>query len=332
MSGPIPEHERGHCCPLCGIALPRPYQAPQASAIYDIACDACGRYTITSTFEDQLANPTSRSKIEPLVPFVRAHVRQATDRNHAVELTSQDYERLARSHMSTPVDAQLRRALDLIATQSRLGDWVEIDWPQTAMRLDARSLDEAQLILEHLRLRQLVEHRTQKPPYDGYGKGVATNAFRLTVEGWRTVSPLVGEGRSGLVFIAMSFDESMRATYNAIKASVETDCGLVAYRVDDIHHNDQITDRIITGIRAAQFTIAEVTGQKQGVYFEAGFAMGLGRSVIWCCRETEIDRVHFDTRQFNHVVWSDASDLRSRLTARIRGTILTPLKLTDDPF
>jgi len=45
--------------------------------------------------------------------------------------------------------------------------------------------------------------------------------------------------------------------------------------------------------------------QWAGAYFEAGFAMALCRSVIWTCREDHFKDTHFDTQQFNHILWKD---------------------------
>jgi len=73
--------------------------------------------------------------------------------------------------------------------------------------------------------------------------------------------------------------------------------------------------------RRSGFLIADVTGHRQRVYFEAGFAMGLGLSVIWTCKENEIAQAHFDTRQFNHVLWTTPAELQDRLKLRIRATI-----------
>jgi nucleoside 2-deoxyribosyltransferase len=50
-------------------------------------------------------------------------------------------------------------------------------------------------------------------------------------------------------------------------------------RVDFVEHNEQICDKIVAEIRTCQFLVADVTLQRAGVYFEAGFAMGLGRLV-----------------------------------------------------
>ena len=67
--------------------------------------------------------------------------------------------------------------------------------------------------------------------------------------------------------------------------------------------------------------IADFSGHRQGVYFEAGLAMGLGIPVIFTCRDTDIDIAHFDTRQYNHVTWYDPADLCSKLEIRISATI-----------
>jgi hypothetical protein len=42
-------------------------------------------------------------------------------------------------------------------------------------------------------------------------------------------------------------------------------------------------------------------GLRLNVYFEAGVALGLGRPVIWTCREDDIARLPFDTRQFDMI-------------------------------
>ena len=55
-------------------------------------------------------------------------------------------------------------------------------------------------------------------------------------------------------------------------------------RVDFVEHNDKICDKIVAEIRTCQFLVADGTLQRAGVYFDAGFEMGLGRPVIWTCR------------------------------------------------
>ncbi len=86
--------------------------------------------------------------------------------------------------------------------------------------------------------------------------------------------------------------------------------------------NDKVCDRMVAEIRRSRFLVADVTGQRQAVYFEAGYAMALGLPVIFTCREDEIDNCNFDTRQYNHIVWKSPEDLRERLKSRIEATIV----------
>jgi hypothetical protein len=65
-----------------------------------------------------------------------------------------------------------------------------------------------------------------------------------------------------------------------------------------------------------------VTFASQGVYFEAGYALGLDRKVIWTCKEgQELTDMHFDTRQYNHILWRDAEHLENELYYRVSATI-----------
>jgi nucleoside 2-deoxyribosyltransferase len=67
--------------------------------------------------------------------------------------------------------------------------------------------------------------------------------------------------------------------------------------------------------------VAEFSGDRGGVYFEAGFAMGLGLPVVWVVRDDELKKVHFDTNHFNHITWSTVEELRTKLQRRIEATI-----------
>ena len=43
--------------------------------------------------------------------------------------------------------------------------------------------------------------------------------------------------------------------------------------------------------------------------------------VIFTCREDALQNVHFDTRQYNHIVWKTPEELRKGLAARISAVI-----------
>lgn len=115
------------------------------------------------------------------------------------------------------------------------------------------------------------------------------------------------------VFIAMSFDPGLRSAWeHGIRPGIKK-AGFSPYRIDTTPHIDRIDAKIISEIRNSSFLVADVTLQRPGVYFEAGFAIGLGLPVFWTVREDELANVHFDTRQYNHIVWKTEAELAERL-------------------
>lgn len=130
---------------------------------------------------------------------------------------------------------------------------------------------------------------------------------------------------NGQAFVAMWFDPSVNSVYeNGIEVAVR-DCGYSPMRIDRKEHINKIDDEIVDEIKRSKFVIADFTSEpdkpRGGVYFEAGYAMGMGIPVVWTCRKDLIDQVHFDTRQFNHIVWKDPAELAEKLKNRILATI-----------
>lgn len=146
----------------------------------------------------------------------------------------------------------------------------------------------------------------------------------LTVGGWDRISK-DEEGRTsaGLkqVFVAMSFDPSLDNVFKDGMERAIVGAGYKALRVDFKEHNDKICDVIVAEIRKSRFVVADFTMHKAGVYFEAGFALGLEIPVIWTCRKDHLSLTHFDTRQYNHIAWDDEKDLFEKLRRRIEATI-----------
>jgi hypothetical protein len=125
-------------------------------------------------------------------------------------------------------------------------------------------------------------------------------------------------------FIAMSFDVTLKPVKDAIQRAIEA-AGYQALRVDDDDYTGGVVDRIIAQIRRSKFAVADFTGNRGGVYYEAGFATGLGIPVIHTCREDCLDlenkgtRLHFDVAHMIAVPWKEGElpDFEKRLAARV---------------
>src|SRR5262249_3741223 len=121
-------------------------------------------------------------------------------------------------------------------------------------------------------------------------------------------------------FNAMWFDKSMiQARVSGLQKAIEN-AGYDAVVVDRVEHINKIDDEIVAQIRKARFLVADLTGHRGGVYFEAGFALGLGLPVFWTCRKDDFT-LHFDVRQYNTIDWSTPDELASRLQFRIESVI-----------
>lgn len=148
--------------------------------------------------------------------------------------------------------------------------------------------------------------------------------IKITHKGWETIRELRNKPNRDLKqgFVAMAFDPAMNPFYENIKHGIEG-AGYVARRVDKQEHNDKICDRIIADIRQSRFLVADLTGNNNGVYFEAGFAFGLNLPVIYICHKPYFVEhgTHFDINHYNTIVYENGSDLETCLTARIQATI-----------
>jgi hypothetical protein len=145
--------------------------------------------------------------------------------------------------------------------------------------------------------------------------------FKLSAKGVTEVEKEHNTINSSQVFVAMSFSQDKKYIYDDGLFPGIIKAGYTPFRIDLYHHTNRIDEEIIAQIRKSRFLVADFTGQKQGVYFEAGFALGLGQQVIWSCHEDHLRDLHFDVRQFNCINWNDPTELARRLQTRIEAIL-----------
>jgi len=123
--------------------------------------------------------------------------------------------------------------------------------------------------------------------------------------------------QNGYMFILMSMtkdDPLMEDTHAGIKF-VAKQVGLTAERVDEIAYIGQITEKILSSIRLAEYIIADLTHERPNVYYELGYAHAFGKKTILITREgTEL---HFDVRNYHVIFYSSRAELEKRLKERL---------------
>ena len=143
----------------------------------------------------------------------------------------------------------------------------------------------------------------------------------ITLQGHARLAESDKQVNSSQGFVAMWFDDSMTEAYEKGIAPGIEDAGYKPLRIDKKEFLNKIDDEIIAEIRRSRFVVADFTADRGGVYYEAGFAHGLNIPLIFTCREDTLQNIHFDTRQFPHIVWRNHNDLRKQLADRISAVI-----------
>lgn len=168
-----------------------------------------------------------------------------------------------------------------------------------------------------------------KPLVDeGLVLDLGDNKVQITNKGWEYLESRPN-ATGGQCFIAMAFKD-MDTVHDAIATAVKK-AGYKPLRIDSHEYIGGIMDEILARIRESRFVVADLTHNRGGVYYEAGFALGLRIPVIPTCRHdhldgdraNHIDRVHFDVQHLNLITWTPdkLSELTERLTNRIEAIL-----------
>lgn len=152
--------------------------------------------------------------------------------------------------------------------------------------------------------------------------------LNLTLSGWE----LFDQEQKGLVsggygFIALKFGDPTLDTL--INDHIKPALAEIGYKTIDLRDVSQagVIDNIMRmHIRDCAFLIADLTHENAGAYWEAGFAEGLGKPVLYICESEkfEKERTHFDTNHCTTVPWrtGEESEFVRELIATIRRSLL----------
>ena len=121
-----------------------------------------------------------------------------------------------------------------------------------------------------------------------------------------------------LVFVITAFQPDMDPIFEGIAAAAGA-VGLVAKRVRDVEGDYRITDKIVEMIQSARLIVADLTDDRPNVYFELGYARGLGKRVVTIARKES--KIHFDVKDWKYLEYVDSRVLERDLRARFEHEI-----------
>lgn len=277
-----------------------------------VECPACGFFEISAPALARVQRELGDNRYE-----LAYLARTASDKYHSepsrfrfITILEENLPALFQS-VVVPRDPYelVDRLLVLAASRGRsFFDLVKIDATVDYPLLCARDGAEAQGAIK-------VAHQ------EGFIEGIRVGwAITLTASGWQRVNSLnKPRSSSDVAFVAMWLDPQVNPVYDeGFKPALE-EVGYRPVRIDRENFPNRVDDEIMVRIRESGLLVADFTGNRGGVYFEAGFAFGLGTNVIFTCRKDHFKDVHFDTNHYPFVLWETEQDLKEQLINRVEG-------------
>jgi Zn-finger nucleic acid-binding protein len=315
-------------CPVCNSEL-RKSESRGNRHFYE--CPRCGPYSMSGTSQAMIAGQLERA-VDGRARLSHA-LYQMTKREQWVMVTSELLQNVLDStELPKPQEQLENLILWLGETQPNMGSTIQPKEDAIAA-IGAIDIQSFVFLLEQASHLGLLEVDLTKYIAGNYG----INSLQLTLSGWQLFDDLQrGKSTSRIAFMAMPFgDAELDHIYkDHFKAGVAA-TGFDLKRLDEGQPAGLIDDRLRVEIRQCRFLIAELTHQNRGAYWEAGFAEGLGKPVIYTCRkdvfEDKTKGTHFDTNHHLTVPWEldKIGDAVKRLKDTIRATLPDVAKLND---
>lgn len=287
----------------------------QRGDLVSLECRRCGRYSITGSAHTAWER-------RQLSPQQLANASGWVREQRGAEIRARDLDWLADMRTPAVADRAEKLLLEIDRRTRRTGGRVLVtkdpEWLAITWSCEVREIE--YLLFEYLRdecnfvVVALFQDEAQRLPAE----------VKVTPKGYAHLDARRQvHGATSIGFCAMWFDAGLIEAWTEAVQPAISGAGYEALRLDVHEHNNRVDDEVIATIRKSRFVVADLTGHRGGVYFEAGFALGLGLPVIWTVQERDADSIHFDNRQYNFIRWelSALEQFRARLENRIQATI-----------
>ncbi len=311
-------------CPICDDPTESFREIPDL--VYAIRCIRCGSFEMPRETIDDLPAYVAKFDKEIWTAKISHALRRIQESGHVPRVTLEILKRLWKEReLPSPPEQGDNLILcvgdHLLHRPGEYSDWQGNKKLELVARIGARKTDDVLYVIRQLEDHGLIENESTMGVWHA----------RLTFNGWQHYEQLKREVvESRTAFMAMPFrDEHLDPIYRKCFRPAVKATGFILRRLDEDAAAGSIINRLRVEIRRGRFLLAELSGNNAGVYWEAGFAEGLGRPVIYTCEKGQ--ETHFDTRQLLTVFWSE-DDLESaaqQLKDTIRATLPVEAVMTD---
>jgi hypothetical protein len=149
----------------------------------------------------------------------------------------------------------------------------------------------------------------------------------LTLLGWNEYeNEKRGKTEGGYGFIALKFGDQLLDPF--VKDVIKPAISSLGFDLVDMRDSAEagVIDNVMRArIRDASFVLVDLTHANEGAYWEAGYAEGLGKPVLYLCNRQVFDETgtHFDTNHCTTVCWDPKAPdtFTEELTATLRRSL-----------
>ncbi|MBN1900996.1 hypothetical protein JW926_06685 [Candidatus Sumerlaeota bacterium] len=320
-------------CPICGITECKKIDQPVGSGKTRYECKNCGKFFFDESLEAAINNKPDLDQKK--ISLLSHTIWKMQGKGREPELNFGFYKSiLDNAKLPNPAEQADNAILYLGGISKYPAEFQPIIFDHFYAKIGALfNRASIHYILQSLSNKNLIEIKTNKGNInlnDTSKCDLYSNLeVRLSFEGWEKYEELrKGISESKKAFMAMPFGgkykDDVRAAYESFQNAVsETGFDLSNPLLEEPEAG-LIDDRLRVEVRLAKFLVADLTGNNRGVYWESGFAEGLGKKVIYTCEKDYFNsgEIHFDTNHLQTVLWEKDKlhDASQQLKAIIRNT------------
>ncbi len=244
-------------------------------------------------------------------------------------------EQLMNSVINNPLPTPAEQADNIIRWlgSKAPGEFSDLQLPEQLYIAGSATQDEFEVAIDYLIRTGLVKGTIAKTRGGLEGINAA-----LSFEGWQYYEKLKkGASDSRKAFMAMEYGDPKLdgIVENIFKPAVKK-TGFELFLLYYKPKAGLLDDQLRVEIQTSRFLIADLSHNNSGSYWEAGYAEGLGKPVIYTCDQKVFDnpetKPHFDTNHHLTIKWDETKpeEAAEKLKATIRATLPEAAKLTDD--
>jgi len=291
--------ENQSSCPVCYSQLTEDVRSEErlSGDKHLFSCPRCVRYILTGSVLSWFSK--TLKKDDERVPLLSHAIYKMQGKKEPPILDSYLVDQILSTKLPSLAD-QINNLILWLGEISDPGEEINVFGGALQTISGAKTRDGVDLIFKHLTDIKLL---------------ITTGSLvQLTMAGWQYYDKIKrGALISRKAFMAMKYgDKDIDWIFeNYFRPAVKA-TGFDLYRLDEDPKAGLIDDKLRVEITTSRFLISDLTHENAGAYWEAGYAEGLGKPVIYTCEKQkfETSKTHFDTNHHLTVIW-DKKTLRS---------------------